>query len=172
MNNTDCLIPLTQGKFAIVSYEDFEWVMQWKWFAQKMPLAHGYSWYAIRRGPGPEKRHIPMHREIAIRSGLPESRIYDHINHYGLDNRRENLRPCTFSQNTQNSQKRFNTSSKFKGVSWHKRSQKWRGQIKVNGKRIHLGDFKNESDAATAYDDSARIHFGEFACTNFTTRVG
>ncbi|GAG88394.1 unnamed protein product, partial [marine sediment metagenome] len=42
----------------------------------------------------------------------------------------------------------------------------WVAGIKINGKRIHLGDFKNEEDAARAYDEASQEHHGEYGCTN------
>lgn len=50
-----------------------------------------------------------------------------------------------------------------KGVSFHKRNKKYQSQIKINGKRKHLGSFKTEAEAAEAYMKAARKHYGELA---------
>jgi hypothetical protein len=63
-----------------------------------------------------------------------------------------------------------NTSG-FKGVWWNKKAEKWKGQIQVDGKKIHLGLFSDPTVAARAYDEAATEHFGEFAHLNFG-RVG
>jgi hypothetical protein len=62
----------------------------------------------------------------------------------------------------------------YKGVSWHRRDAQWQarirsGEIMPNGetRRIHLGYFDTEPEAAAAYDAAARKHFGEFAACNF-----
>jgi hypothetical protein len=107
-----------------------------------------------------------MHR-VVMR--VNEDAMYDHINHDKLDNRKENLRLATSTQNNRNRRKRSDTTtSQYKGVSWHGRSGKWQVHIRVNGKGINLGYFILELDAAYVYDKAARYYFGEFAYTNFS----
>ncbi len=113
------------------------------------------------------KRHqIQMHRIIM---GAGKGEQVDHINGDGLDNRIENLRMCTYSENYQNSRKRKNCSSKYKGVHFYKDSQNWRAMITIpnTGHPIHIGLFKEEIEAAKAYDAKASELFGEFARLNF-----
>jgi hypothetical protein len=59
------------------------------------------------------------------------------------------------------------TSSKYKGVSWAKKSAVWLASIRYKGKQIHLGLFLDEKLAARAYDEVASKLHGEFAQTNF-----
>jgi hypothetical protein len=94
----------------------------------------------------------------------------DHINHNGLDNRKTNLRICTTSQNAQNRPKDTRNISGYKGVGRCMSrgcNYEWRAEIKINGKKIHLGLFHSPEKAALAYDKAARNLFGEFALTNF-----
>lgn len=93
--------------------------------------------------------------------------LIDHINHDPSDNRWKNLRPATHAQNMRNMRSRTGSSSKYLGVSWGKASGKWRSEIKVDGNSKHLGLFANEAEAAKAYDEAAKKHFGEFANLNF-----
>ena len=58
------------------------------------------------------------------------------------------------------------TSSKYKGVCWHKKAQKWMAHIKLNGKLRYLGLFVQEQDAAEAYNEAATKLFGVFANLN------
>jgi len=58
------------------------------------------------------------------------------------------------------------TTSQFKGVSWHMRSEKWEANIKKNQVRKHLGTFENESNAALAYNEAALKYFGTHAFLN------
>lgn len=107
-----------------------------------------------------------MHRVILSRK-LRHSNfeLTDHKNRDKLDNCRSNLRPATYLQNSGN-QKTGYGSSKFKGVSWYKVTEKWLSQIQFEGKTKHLGYFTDELDAAKAYNEAALKHFGEFARLN------
>jgi hypothetical protein len=152
-------IPLTKGKFALVDDDDFDAMSQYKWQTSN---SHGI-WYAVRKVKIGEKRlAYLMHREIL---GFPVGMEVDHIDHDGLNNTRSNLRICTHQQNISSGRLR-NHSSKFRGVSWYSPSEKWRAQIKVMGVKKSIGYFVNESDAALAYNQSAKSNFGEFAVLN------
>jgi len=108
-----------------------------------------------------------MHRVI-MKLNFGDKRQVDHINGNGIDNRRNNLRICTQSQNNQNQRTQICLkSSKYKGVLWHKCCKRWMAQIKLNKKNKYIGLFKNEIDAAHAYDREAKELFGEYAKTNF-----
>jgi len=98
----------------------------------------------------------------------PPGLLVDHKNGDSLDNRRENLRIATRTQNLFNTRKRKNTSSRFVGVSIDKRYCLWEAYITHRRKKIFLGYFKNEVDAARAYDAAAKKSRGEFARLNFS----
>jgi len=96
--------------------------------------------------------------------------LVDHINGDPLDNRRQNLRPATPSQNQANRTKyqgRRGVTSRYKGVCWHRKDKKWMARIYRDGKQIYLGGFDCEIEAAKAYDSAALEIFGEFALPNF-----
>lgn len=153
-------IPLTQGKFAIVDDEDYEFLSQQKWHTSK----RRGSYYAARATCiNGKNRLIHMHRVIL---NPPPGMESDHINGDGLDNRRCNLRSCTHQDNIRNRRKKAKASSRYKGVWWAKAGRKWRAGIWIKGKTKHLGRFTEEDEAARAYNVAAREHFGEFACLN------
>ena len=106
---------------------------------------------------------MKMHRLILNAS---DDIQVDHINHNGLDNRKGNLRLCSCSQNCMNRNTRSKTSSRFKGVVWRKKSQKWQSRIHIDGATKYLGAFFNEGDAAMAYNDAALKYHRDFACLN------
>lgn len=154
------LIPVTQGKFAIVDAEDFEWLSRYKWHARK----DRHTWYAVRNTYQDGKQKlIFMHREILK---LPKGTETDHKDHDGLNNRRSNIRPATRAQNQHNQNPQKRGTSKFKGVHWCRNERKWRAQIQVEGHRIYCGYYTSEIEAARAYDRAALNFFGEFAYTN------
>ncbi len=89
----------------------------------------------------------------------------DHINRDPSDNRIENLREVSHSQNMMNRIIQSH-SSKYKGVLWYEKIKKWRSQICLNGKNIYLGDFDSEKEAAEIYNHKAIELFGEYANIN------
>lgn len=90
----------------------------------------------------------------------------DHRNRDKTDNRIENLRPATSSQNKGNIQPLRNNTSGYRGVSKNSRSGKWHAQIKIHGKQTYLGRFDTPGAAALRYNEAAVLHFGEFAYLN------
>lgn len=162
-------ITLTQGKIALVDDEDYDELIKYSWCAHK----NKYGWYAVRGIRVDCKNYlIRMHRQI-LRADRNVK--VDHRDGNRLNNQKTNLRLATSSQNQQNRIiKRSGCSSKFKGVCWQKNRRKWIAYISDGEKRIngwsklrHLGYFVNEEDAARAYDEAAKISFGEFAAVNF-----
>lgn len=162
------IIPLTKGKSTTVSDCDYDWLMQWSWQAAHYRRKSGDLWYAVRtawsgsRSKGTRRsKGLKMHREIAMRAGKV-SKLYDHKDGNGLNNQRENIRPCTHSQNSANSKKTPCRLSRLKGVN-QRESGRWKAQIGFDGKHYNLGTYDTEELAHKAYMLAARRHWGEFA---------
>ena len=151
------LIPLTRGRFAIVDADDYTYLSKFQWFAE----GTGNAFYAARKHKG---KSIKMHRLI---TNAPDHLVVDHINHDGLNNTKVNLRICTFAQNCRNQRRLKHKTSRYKGVHFHKKLKKFQSAIHHNKKLYHLGSFKNEIDAAKAYDKKAKELHGQFAFLNF-----
>jgi len=112
-------------------------------------------------------RGFRAHRVIwAIVTGEWPKEEIDHKDRNPLNNRFDNLRPCTHRQNLMNQSSTAGSTSAFIGVSFSRSRKKWIAQISPSRRRIYLGRFDREEDAAMAYDAAARQHFGEFANLN------
>jgi hypothetical protein len=155
-------IPLGEGRFTIVEPCDFYRLNNFHWTI----TGDGEHIYAIRNviKSGAKTTAMRLHREIM---NSPKGLLVDHRNNDTLDNRRANLRVATHSQNNFNCRKRKNTSSRFIGVSFDKHKVVWTAYISFHRKRMWLGCFKTEFDAARAYDVAARMYHKEFARLNF-----
>lgn len=149
---------------TIVSKEDKDALCGYTWRLNPAGYVYRTIWL---RGENRNSR-VYMHRQV---TGCPQGLQVDHINKDRLDNRRENLRVCTRSQNNAANRKRKGGSSRFRGVSFSKdvkhRRKPWIAQIQKDGKNKRLGRFDNEVDAAKRYDEYALKFFGEFANLNF-----
>ncbi len=96
----------------------------------------------------------------------PKGKLVDHRNHDTLDNRKENLRICTHKENMQNRISDKNSFSIYKGVYKTCTKNLFESSIGVNNKKIALGYFKTEVEAALEYNKAAKKYFGEFAYLN------
>ena len=92
---------------------------------------------------------------------LPE--FIDHIDGNTLNNRIENLRPATNTQNQWNSKLPKTNTSGVKGVYWVKRDSKWRAMCRVNGTKYHIGIFTELSEAENAINNFRKTNHKEFA---------
>ena len=159
-------IPLTQGKYAIVDPEDYERFGQYRWFAVRSRDTF-YAARSARREKDGRRKSYQMHREIMK---IAEGMVCDHINGDGLDNRKANLREATCAQNNWNRAKsRVISCSKYKGLAWDRQDRRWEVRISVNGRRIYIGRFKDQLEAAKAYDAAAVKYHGQYANVNFET---
>jgi hypothetical protein len=146
-------IRLHSGDMVTVDDDVFDELNQLHW-------TKGGGGYAMRWIDG---KLVYMHRMI---SGTPDGMQTDHINGNKLDNRKENLRICTFIQNMQARKTSVVSGAGFMGV-YVEPGRRFRARIKLERKRIHLGTFDTAEEAARAYDAAARELHGEFAKQNF-----
>lgn len=159
-------IKLSRGLTAIVDDEIYDFVNQFKWYAEKAKTGYyaARGFYYLDEFGVKKHRIVKMHRQIL--GVLDESILVDHVDLNGLNNQKINLRKCNLIQNNRNRRSDRNTTSKYKGVCLDKRRKKWRSNLTINGKQIYLGSFDSEYEAAMVYNESAKINFGEFAYLN------
>jgi hypothetical protein len=155
-------ILLSQGKFAIVDDADYGGLSQYNWFFNKIG-------YAVKNEPREKRykncRKTYMHRLILNTEKGIET---DHINGNTLDNRRCNLRLATKSQNAMNVKSKGGTS-KYKGVHFSTRKNKWIAQIVSDCKHHYIGEYFLEIEAAIAYNNMSQKLHGKFAKLNEIT---
>jgi len=149
--------------------EHFKSTGGWKMWNTKFPGKEAGSLRSHKKGPrwALAINNVLLARSILvyiIHRGTPTGFV-DHINRNPVDDRIENLREATGSQNNANSRMPKTNTSGFKGVTWHKESKKWVGQIKKDGKMHYLGLFADPKKAHEAYCSAAKTLFGEFART-------
>ena len=148
---------LSQGHVAIIDAHDAERVGRHSWHAVKAKK----TFYARTQIEG---RAVYLHRFVV---NAEPGRTVDHVNHDGLDCRKENLRLATMTEQNANQRKRAGGSSRFKGVhQWVNRGKiRWRAGVQISGRQYRVS-CATEHEAALAYNRLARQHFGQFAALN------
>jgi len=154
-------IKMKRGFVAMVDDEDYEHLNQWKWHV----LITNKNIYARRDIRGEVGQTTKMHRLIM---NAPKDKEVDHIDHNGLNKQKSNLRICTHAQNCMN----VNPvgKSRYLGVCLTRNGNGnpiIRSTIRTGEKRITIGQFKTEIEAAKAYDKMAKKYHGDFANLNF-----
>ena len=153
-------VPLSNGLHAAVDPEDFDRVMQHIWNARQAPDSD--RWYVSAAICG---KRVKLHQFVM---NAAPGELYDHVSRDGLDNRKQNLRLATDSQNAMNRKRDRRNTSGFKGVSWNKDLHRWQAVIGSGGRKVkRLGFYDTPEEAARAHDEKARKLFGPFARLNF-----
>lgn len=146
------LIPLTQGKFAMVDDEDYARVIQFKWYAQK----RGRTFYAARHLKR-EGKATTQRLHSFILNLLPGQEV-SHEDGNGLNNQNYNIEACTHTKNMQaGMRKSLTASGVYRGVTWDKKMKKYRARACHENKSYHFGFFETALAGAEARDAGARL---------------
>lgn len=152
-------IQLVNGKgVALLDDEDFARLSAFAWYLHP----GGFATRPMLARSGRSRGSRYMHRDVLH---VPVGLEVDHANHDRLDNRKQNLRICSHSQNLGNQRPRRGTSI-YKGVHLAA-DERWHASIHFNEKTHSLGRFLSESEPRGAYDVAAVVYFGRFAKLNF-----
>ncbi len=146
-------ILLRDGKTAIIDSADIQKV-------------EGFTWFSVS---SKGKSYVCAYPKVKMHRLLLEATIgvtVDHVNGDGLDNRRQNIRLATQTENTRNVRYRGGTFSGYKGVTPIRHTGKWQAAITISGKKEYLGSYACRHEAAKAYNIKAIEYFGEFANLN------
>ena len=150
-------IKLKCGFCTVVDDFDYELLSKMHWHTAKR------GFYVCGFDPV-TKKNVKMHRLIMQVENRHD--VVDHKDGNFLNNTRENLRVCNQAQNAMNANARRGSSSQHKGVSWCKRSRKWKSAIMFEGKSVTIGKYTSEKAAAAEYNKYAKIYHGEYARLN------
>jgi len=149
-------VVLTKGLLSIIDLEDVEKVSSRNWCAHRA----GGKFYAVSNGQVHESfKKMYLHRFIL---GAESELKVDHINGDSLDNRRENLRFASVSENLFNRGKTSKNRSGYKGVFWSQEKGRWKAEVGAHGKKHHVGYFQSAEDAYEAYKNLAESLHGDF----------
>jgi hypothetical protein len=147
---------LPDGRWFYFDEVDAELVASYKWHDQK-----GYVSTEVGRRELGTRKHLLLHRLIMAVG--PEQKV-DHRDRNPLNNCRSNLRVATKVENARNRSAQRNNKSGLKGVSFVKKTGRWRATINVDGRQQGLGSFVTPEEAHEAYVLAAKRLHGEFAC--------
>ncbi len=150
-------IRLPRGLVALVDDEDYGWLSRWSWsydgrYAKRVFVDESGA-----------RRTVSMHRLVM---GEPEGLCVLHFNGDLLDNRRSNLRVCAMAEVSRRRRMQANNTSGYRGVRWVERIGRWKARIRVCGRRIELGDYRELMDAVRAYDEASVRYHGEYGRRN------
>jgi HNH endonuclease/AP2 domain len=160
-------IPLTCDQQAIIDTEFHAMVARCKWQAKWDSSTSAFRATRAECLQGKQKT-IAMGRFIwqLAHGPIPDSMEIDHINGNPLDNQIANLRMVPHRVNMGNMRKHREgkTRSRYVGVTWHKRIEKWRARIYIHGHDHYLGAFDSEEKAGEAYQQALRNMEGDHLC--------
>lgn len=151
---------------VLIDTEDLPRLQEYRTWCINLPYGKQVKPYVIAGVKGSTKR-ATLHRMLM---GFPEGMVVDHKDGNTFNNKKENLRVVTQGENIEHcwkdnlskGSKRIKcTEDNPVGVVWHKRDKRWIARIKVDGKRIDIGRFKEKADAIHARQEAEKQYWSE-----------
>lgn len=139
-----------KGEEFYFDLEDYNLIKDYYWYKNDQRYLLAYT----------KNKTLRMHKLFI------KGQYIDHINGNTSDNRKDNLRVATKSQNAMNKDLQSNNTSGVTGVYWKSQLNKWISYITVNGKYIYLGCFEKFVDAVKARKEAEEKYFGEYSFDN------
>lgn len=153
-------IKLKGGLCAMVDNEDYPYLSRFSWHMSSEKHGRPITYFTGQDG---KAKGISMSRFLMTK---PSRLRLIYKNKNTLDNRKENIVAVSVELMVHLAEKRKGLSSEYKGVCYHKKREKWIANIDIKGKKVHIGSFNNETDAALAFNVKARDVFGDMAYQN------
>ena len=151
------------GYTVLLDDEDLDKFKDYNWYVRKPVIEGSNILYVYGDRIIDKKRsRVSLHRYI-MGCTKGDKTTVDHINHNTLDNRKCNLRVCTYQENNYNSQGHHDSNSKHKGI--RKQGNKWEVRLSVNKEHKFIGLVKTLNDAIKLHDLASILHHGEYAYT-------
>ena len=157
-------IELQNGMKAIVDDEDYERVNQYNWVCTKKDTS--IEVHSRFKMPGEKRTKLHTLSKIILNHHPEKGKCIWHKNRNFYDFRKENLLIIDQEKVLHLSRGKRKGTSKYKGVSYSKRRKEWVTQVRFKGELVYCGYFKNEEEAALAYNEYARKYFGELCYLN------
>ena len=162
-----------ENLWTTIDLEDLDRVLNFpfSWTTRYDKTLHDYYAVSIvyEKDENGIRKGKPLYLHRFIMNSTDENEWIDHINHKPRDNRKENLRPISISDNSRNRKTRNrNNKSGYRNVCWSSSEKKWIVQLQVNGKNKVLGRFKEEDleEAGKFAEEMRKKYYGEFAGGN------
>lgn len=158
-------LKLTKGYYTLLDDEDYLLIKtkysEYKpisWFDKRNPT---YTRAALYKHNVETKTSIYIQIPRLIMNA-PKGKVVDHIDRNTLDNRKQNLRVCGFSENIRNCKMRKNNTSGYRGAAFNKRTKKWHSSVMINYKSIYLGQYNTAKEASSAYKNFIKEKYSNY----------
>eukprot|EP01041_Mallomonas_annulata_P003285 gene3285-6504_t len=151
-------------EFPIYAISNFGNIANLRTGKIKKPHDNGRGYYDVLFYKNKIRHTFRVHRLVAeiFIDNVENKPEIDHIDGNKHNNKVDNLRWCTKTENTRNRKIRTDNKTGVKGVTYYQPSKKWMAKITIDGIQIYLGLFNSIEEAKYARQEKAKLEFGDF----------